>query len=130
MENLAIEIANILNITVEKAIELMPIIREQFIKYSFIDSIANPFSFALIFSSMAMAALSIVYLYSIKYAVYDTEMYGSVYEEEIAFHKNVKKLLIIAVKTVIIIVIVLTVTDVLKYILAPDFMLIKEFIIK
>ena len=125
MESLALEISKILNITVEKAIELLPIIRGQFIKYSIIQSVYSPLSFMLAVVVILAMATAITHMFTREYL----DSNSSWYADERAVAENTKRALPALVKVAIGLIIVTALLNISKYVLAPDFMMIKEFIL-
>lgn len=102
MESLALEISKILNITVEKAIELMPVIRKQFIWYEAVNG-------ARMLIGITMAVCALVWWISV--------------EEEW------EKIIITSSILFVLSMIAFSFTFIILPFLAPDFMMIKEFIL-
>lgn len=125
MESLALEISKILNITVEKAVELLPIIRSQFIKYSIIQSVYSPLSFMLAVVAILTMATVITHMFTREYLDNNSSWYAD--ERNVA--ENTKKALPTLVKIVVALMIITALLNVSKYVLAPDFMMIKQFIL-
>jgi len=126
METLAIEISKILNISFEKAIELLPVIRSQFIKYSIINSISWPINVIFILTSIFLFVVSLVFLGN---KDYKNKSYGwSSTDENLSI--NSREILPTLVKAVIALGVLTMILSVSRYILAPDFMMLKQFILK
>lgn len=126
MEVLANELAKLLNITVEKAIELYPVLKQQFVRYNIIGSVSFIFS-AMFWTSLVLAiVLGFIYLFNMEYINSD-----SGYDEtERALAISSKKILPKVFKFLAVGVVGISTTSILQYLLSPDFMLIKEFLIK
>ena len=128
MEALAMQLAEILQITIDKAIELLPVIREQFIAYKIITKISTPITIFTIISVLALVVAVMIYIMLYEYL--DEEWKDSyICGDEHRLVTSIKKML----KPVAIItttgIVVSTILKVLPFILAPDFMMIKEFIL-
>ena len=120
MDMLIEEFAKILNVTVEKAIELFPILKSQFLKYAILTEIESPLRLILIAS---MIVLTVAGIASMVYIQYD-------WEEEVPMYKLASKVVKISLIIIVILLILLTIINISKYTLAPDFMMLKQFILK
>jgi hypothetical protein len=108
------EFAKLLNITVEKAIELYPLIQHQFVIYKIL-------SLCQIISIIAAIILGVISLMSRIFANDEYE------DKEIDRYKKLSKQSLIGA---FVSLFVFTVISVALYISAPDFMLIKEILTK
>ena len=112
MENLALEISKMLNVSIEKAIELLPLIRDEFIYYSILSKISLVPTLIMGLLIFGCVALFIFHIFDIFF--------------ELDFHLDgMLKLLLKILAVFVIIVIIL---NVLMYMLAPNFIFIKEMI--
>lgn len=102
MESLALEISKILNITVEKAIELLPIIRKQFIWYKVVDG-------ARMFIGITIVVCALVWW--------------------ISAEEDWEKIIITSSILFVLSIIAFSLTFIILPFLAPDFMMIKEFML-
>ena len=125
MDMLIEEFAKILNVTVEKAIELFPILKSQFLKYAILTEIESPLRLILIASMIVLVVAGIV---SMVYVQYNTE--DKFWEEEARLYKLASKIVKISLIIIAILLILLTIISISKYTLAPDFMMLKQFILK
>lgn len=125
MDMLIEEFAKILNVTVEKAIELFPILKSQFLKYAILTEIELPLRLILIASMIVLAVAGIV---SMVYVQYNTK--DKFWEEEVRLYKLASKIVKISLIIIVILLIALTIISISKYALAPDFMMLKQFILK
>lgn len=119
METLMVEMSKILNVTVEKATELYPILKSQFINYKIISSVNTPLSVILSFIIL-MLVLALIFSPIIKSEIYDI----MTNDKQIKFKKYLWLIIIIFILGGVL----SCVLNGLSYILAPDLMLIKEFI--
>lgn len=125
MDMLIEEFAKILNVTVEKAIELFPILKGQFLKYAILTEIESPLRLILIASMIVLTVAGIV---SMVYVQYNTK--DKFWEEEARLYKLASKIVKISLIIIVILLILLTIISISKYTLAPDFMMLKQFILK
>lgn len=126
MEVLANELAKLLNITVEKALELYPVLKQQFMWYNIISSVSFIFG-AMFWVSLVIAMLSgISYLCNLEYI--DSDSRYNEAEKKLAI--SCKKIYQQSLKVFIVGILGISIASILKYLLSPDFMIIKEFIIK
>lgn len=126
MESLATEISKILNITVEKAIELLPVIRSQFIRYSITQSVYSPLSFTFVVVAILTIITATTYMFTREYLDDDSGFNA----DERCVAENTKRVLPILIKVMVVLMILIVILNISKYILAPDFMMIKEFILQ
>lgn len=126
MESLALEVSKILNITVEKAIELLPIIRSQFIRYSIIQSVYSPLSFTMAVVAILIIITATTYMFTREYLDDDSGFNA----DERCVAENTKRVLPMLVKVMVVLMILIAILNISKYMLAPDFMMIKEFILQ
>ena len=126
MDMLIEEFAKILNVTVEKAIELFPILKSQFLKYAILTEIESPLRLILIASMIVLVVAGIV---SMVYVQYNNTK-DKFWEEEVRVYKLASKIVKISLIIIVILLILLTIISISKYTLAPDFMMLKQFILK
>jgi formate hydrogenlyase subunit 3/multisubunit Na+/H+ antiporter MnhD subunit len=126
MDMLIEEFAKILNVTVEKAIELFPILKGQFLKYAILTEIESPLRLILIASMIVLTVAGIV---SMVYVQYNNTK-DKFWEEEVRVYKLASKVVKISLIIIVILLILLTIISISKYTLAPDFMMLKQFILK
>lgn len=117
METIALKLAEILEVSIDRAIELYPIIKSQFIAYSILGNIGLFLEFIFIISIIGIVLSG----------VFTISEYCSLYKDE-DDSKLYKKILKIFAITTLVLAILLVGTNALKYILASDFMIIKEFL--
>lgn len=122
MEALALELANILKITVEQATILVPILKSQFLAYKIIETISLPVIVVAVFSWIATAALGLMTFLSKD----DIDWNGKPSEEFL----SLKKMLGVMWKVSLVLAILSIGFSILSYILAPDFMFIREFLVR
>ena len=122
MEALALELANILKITVEQATILVPVLKSQFLAYKIIETISLPVIVGAVFSWIATAALGLMAFLSKD----DMDWNGEPSEEFL----NLKKMLGVAWKVSLVLEILSIGSSILSYTLAPDFMFIREFLVR
>lgn len=128
MEALAKEIAKVLGITVEKAIELYPVLKKQFVVYKILNSITNTLSVVIIVLSILLGVSAFLWLSNLDYAtVESTSSYTSMYHKHYLVGKKSYKVILICLAIVIILN---TALIAILFWTTPDFMLIKEFILK
>jgi formate hydrogenlyase subunit 3/multisubunit Na+/H+ antiporter MnhD subunit len=125
MDMLIEEFAKILNVTVEKAIELFPILKGQFLKYAILTEIESPLRLILIASMIVLTVAGIVSMVNVQYNTED-----KFWEEEARLYKLASKIVKISLIIIVILLILLTIISISKYTLAPDFMMLKQFILK
>lgn len=125
MDMLIEEFAKILNVTVEKAIELFPILKSQFLKYAILTEIESPLRLILIASMIVLTVAGIVSMVNVQYNTED-----KFWEEEVRVYKLASKVVKISLIIIVISLILLTIISISKYTLAPDFMMLKQFILK
>lgn len=125
MDMLIEEFAKILNVTVEKAIELFPILKGQFLKYAILTEIESPLRLILIASMIVLTVAGIVSMVNVQYNTED-----EFWEEESRVYKLASKIVKISLIIIVILLILLTIISISKYTLAPDFMMLKQFILK
>lgn len=126
MEVLANELAKLLNTTVEKAIEFYPVLKQQFVWYNIIGSVGFIFSAMFLTSLFLAMVLGFIYLFNMEYINSDSRRN----ESEKALAISSKKILPKALKFLAVGVVGISITGILQYLLSPDFILIKEFLIK
>lgn len=115
MEVLALEVSKILNVTVEKAIELMPLIKRQFAVYNIIRS-AEGMVIGLCAISLIATIITSVFYFT-----------GISVKDDV---KELKKYALLSSGSLILFASILVASNAAKYLLAPDFMLLKEFLLK
>lgn len=126
MEILANELAKLLNITVEKAIELYPVLKQQFVQYNIIGSVSFIFLVMFWTSLVSVIALGFVYLFNIEYINSDSK-----YDKtEKALATSSEKILPKVFIFLAVGVVGISITSILQYLLSPDFMLIKDVLMK
>lgn len=118
METLALEISKILNITVEKAIELMPLLRSQFINYKMISIALKPVAIIGAVSGVTLLASMVVWICNLGYN--DTD---SILAKKTC--KNIAKKAIVVGSIAIAISIA---GQMVQLQTAPDFVILKEFL--
>lgn len=122
MEALALELANILKITIEQATILVPVLKSQFLAYKIIETISLPVTVVAFFSGAATAALGLMAFLSKD----DMDWNGKPSEEFL----NLKKMLGVTWKVSLVLTILSIGSSILSYTLAPDFMFIREFLVR
>ena len=122
MEALALELANILKITVEQATILVPLLKSQFLAYKIIEAISLPVKVVAFFSWISTTVLVLMAFLSKD----DMDWNGKPSEEFL----NLKKMLGVAWKVSLVLAILSIGSSILSYALAPDFMFIREFLVR
>lgn len=120
MEVLAQELAKILNITIEKAVELYPVLRQQFIIYKIANNIGSLFNLLWMVSMMIGIIVGIIFLLNLDYQ--------RCRDDEDNFVITCKKIIKVCCLVFIVGIIGVQIIDVLQYVLASDFMIIKEML--
>ena len=120
MEELAIKIAETLDISVQAAIDMYPVIRSQFIWYQAINNI-NIWAFCLGFISMVVVGVSGMIRQ-------DTDKYDWHTEEINEEWVDINKIFKVSLSAFALAVIISVTTDMIIPFLAPDVMLIKNFL--
>jgi len=126
MEVLVQELARMLNVTVEKALEVYPIIRTQYIIYNIIESASPIFGFLLFASIVVLIASGLNCLANYEYKNTESPHWQ---DEKRSYHIS-KKLIKTLIPTIVVLITLAGILNSLKYGLAPDLMMLKEFIIK
>ena len=120
MEELAIKIAEMLDISVQGAIDVYPVIRSQYIWYRVLTNV-NAWALILWFGSTIVTGIAWIIRN-------DTTKYGlrtdEIAEEWVDIDKTFKISLLVLVLSVVIAI----VTDMIIPFLAPDIMIIKNFL--
>lgn len=116
MNELASKLADVLDVTTKAALDLYPVIRDQFVWYGALDSIRNVF----------VALLAISLFVSIVTNMWLTIEMSWGFEDWKDNWKTAKWLIITPILSLIIILTI----DILSYFLAPDIMIIMELLNK
>lgn len=120
MEELAIKIAETLDISVKAAIDMYPVIRGQYIWYEALTSVGS-WSIILWFGSIIITGIAWVIRS-------DTAKYDWRTEEITEDWVNIDKLFKIGLSMFVIFLVIAVVTELVVPFLAPDVMLIKNFL--
>lgn len=121
METLAQELAKALNVTVEKAIELLPIIRQQFITHSTIGVVLN---LLWVFFGVAMAVGIGVF---IGYCTYSSI---NLTEEEREEKRVMTRVLTVAGGVIVLSAILITIGKAMQIGMAPDYSILLKFLVE
>ena len=120
MEELAIEIAETLDISVQGAIDMYPVIRSQYVWYQVLTNIPG-WTVLLVFILVPL----IVITFSIRG---DTNKFGQRTEEVTEEWVNIDKILKIELSILALLVVIGIVADMVVPFLAPDIMLINDIL--
>lgn len=119
MEELAIKMAEYLEISVETAIELYPVLRSQFMVYMVLDRIGNVVFTLSVLTFIATVIIGMIMLFLYAYA-WDSE-------EEEAVKSLGLKIFKIAGPTFVVLQVVYILIMVIGVIFAPDVVMIRSF---
>lgn len=120
MEELAIKIAEMLDISVQGAIDLYPVIRSQYIWYAMLTSVGS-WAMLLWFGSIIVTGTTWVIRN-------DTTKYDWRTEEIKEEWANIDKVFKIALSALVMFLVVAIATEIVVPFLAPDIVLIKDFL--
>lgn len=120
MEELAIKIAEMLDISVQGAIDMYPVIRGQYIWYQMLTSVGS-WSIILWFGSIIITGITWVIRN-------DTSKYDWRTEEITEEWADIDKIFKIALSAFVLFLVVAIATEMIVPFLAPDIMLIKNFL--
>ena len=120
MEELAIKIAELLDISVQAAIDMYPVIRNQYIWYRVLTNV-NAWALILWFGSIIITGIAWIVRNDTTKLDWRTE---EITEEWVDIDRTFKISLLVFVLSVVIAI----VTDVIIPFLAPDIMLIENFL--
>ena len=120
MEELAVKIAELLDISVQGAIDLYPVIRSQYIWYAILTSVTN-WATVIGFVSLILTGVTLFIRFDLDKVNWRTE---EINEDWVIVDKLFKKVLLVLMLSVVIGI----VTSVIIPFLAPDIMIIKNFI--
>ena len=120
MEELAIKIAEALDISVQGAIDLYPVIRSQYIWYVILTSVTN-WATVIGFFSLILTGVTLFIRFDLDKVNWRT---GEIEEDWAIADKVLKKVLLVLILSAVVGI----VTSVIIPFLAPDIMLIKDLI--
>ncbi|WP_373814652.1 hypothetical protein [Jeotgalibaca porci] len=120
MEELAIKIAETLDISVQAAIDMYPVIRSQFTWYLVLDNI-NTWAVLLMFVSIMLTGVTLFIRFDLDKYNCRTE---EINEDWVAVDKVFKKAFLLLLLSVVVAI----TTDMIIPFLAPDILLIKNFL--
>ena len=120
MEELAIKLAETLDISVKAAIDLYPVIRSQYIWYAILTSVTN-WTAMLGFVSLILTGVTLFIRFDLDKYNWRTE---EINEDWVIVDKVFKKALLVLMLSVVIGI----VTSVIIPFLAPDIMIITDFL--
>lgn len=120
MEELASKIAETLDISVQAAIDMYPVIREQFMWYQVLDNI-NSWALMLGFVSMIVVGVTLFIRFDLDKYNWRTE---EINEDWVNVNKVFKKALLLLLLSVVVAI----TTDMIIPFLAPDIILIKNLL--
>ena len=120
MEELAIKIAEMLDISVQAAIDMYPVIRSQYIWYRVLTNV-NAWALILWFGSIIITGIAWI-------VRNDTTKYDWRTEEINEEWVDIDKIFKIGLSVVVSSVVIAIVTDMIIPFLAPDIMIIKNFL--
>ena len=120
MEELAIKLAETLDISVQAAIDMYPVIRSQYIWYAILTSVTN-WAATLGFVSLILTGVTLFIRFDLDKYNWRTE---EINEDWVIVDKVFKKALLVLMLSVVIGI----VTSVIIPFLAPDIMIITDFL--
>lgn len=120
MEELAIKIAETLDISVQAAIDMYPVIRNQFVWYQTLTSVGS-WAIILWFGSIIVTGIAWIIRN-------DTSKYDWRTEEIKEEWVDIDKIFKIALSTFVLFLVVAITTEMIIPFLAPDIVLIKDFL--
>ena len=120
MEELAIKLAETLDISVQAAIDMYPVIRGQYIWYAILTSVTN-WAILLGLGSLILTGVTL-------FIRFDLDKYNWRTEEINEDWVNIDKVFKKALMALVIFVVIGIVTSVIIPFLAPDIMIIKNFL--
>ena len=128
MESLTLELSKMLNITVEKAVELYPMIQQQFIQYKIFSTLSGIVFIGVLISVIMLTwmGFSILMYGGTKLSIFNSMCMM----DEIETAKEYKEKIKYPIISTIFFVILMSILSLIPYIIAPEFMMLKEFIIK
>ena len=120
MEELAIKIAETLDISVQAAIDMYPVIRSQYIRYAILTSVTN-WATVIGFVSLILTGVTLFIMFDLDKVNCRT---GEIEEDWAIADKVLKKVLLVLMLSAVVGI----VTSVIIPFLAPDIMLINDIL--